>query len=166
MASIPGPAVEDLEARLKSDVLAEALACGGRILVHRESRPASALPATGDSLADDTGAAPVVEPYWCVWLPSSARTGAMRHHCFACASAKPSRTDVIRDTNRQSVAPDGVLTPLELSVQLRVRSGAVRAPPSVSARFLKLGVWSPAPGGGFSLAVLAGAHVPLAQQCS
>ena len=38
MASIPGSTVEDLEARLKVDVLAEARACGGRILVHREQQ--------------------------------------------------------------------------------------------------------------------------------
>ena len=68
MASIPGPAVEDLEARLKADVLAEASACGGRILVHRE--PASvdgdhSAPQDSWARTEDTHATVSVEPYWC-----------------------------------------------------------------------------------------------------
>lgn len=35
---IRGSAVLDLESRLKEDVLQEAKACGGRILVHRETQ--------------------------------------------------------------------------------------------------------------------------------
>jgi len=64
MASLSGQTVEELEARLKSDVLAEAKACGGRILVHREPRHASVQDGLGQP--DDT--APAVQPYWCALL--------------------------------------------------------------------------------------------------
>jgi hypothetical protein len=60
MASLSGQTVEELEARLKSDVLAEAEACGGRILVHREPRYGSVQ----DGLGRPDDAAPSVQPYW------------------------------------------------------------------------------------------------------
>lgn len=64
MASIPGPAVEELEARLKSDVLAEAAACGHRIMVHREAEPAiPSSPRNSAGAADDALSSAVV-PYW------------------------------------------------------------------------------------------------------
>lgn len=48
---IRGSAVLDLESRLKEDVLREASACGGRLLVHRE-------------VVSDAQEASV-KPHWC-----------------------------------------------------------------------------------------------------
>ena len=58
---IRGSAVADLEARLKQDVLREAAACGGRILVHRERGTAHDGAATHPTTELQT----VVEPFWC-----------------------------------------------------------------------------------------------------
>ena len=70
MASIPGPTVQGLESRLKKELLAEATACGGRVLVHREpSRDGAANAASTQhhnwAQTDDTHTAPVIEPFWC-----------------------------------------------------------------------------------------------------
>jgi len=51
-AGIRGSAVLDLESRLKDDVLREAAACGGRILVHQEMM--------------SEGRDATVKPRWCV----------------------------------------------------------------------------------------------------
>ena len=69
MASLSGQTVEELETRLKTDVLAEAQACGGRILVHREPRYGSLQDGLGQP--DDT--APSVQPYWCVAQKARSR---------------------------------------------------------------------------------------------
>jgi hypothetical protein len=93
MASIPGPAVEDLEARLKKDVLAEASACGGRILVHREAGSATqssgALSSLG--LSEDTHAAPVIQPYWCVRCDSPCVARTLMHFPLAGKPSTPTR---------------------------------------------------------------------------
>jgi hypothetical protein len=62
---IRGSAVLDLETRLKEDVLQEAKACGGRILVHREAKNSP----EGDVQV-------LVTPQWCVVYMSSG-TGTM-----------------------------------------------------------------------------------------
>ncbi len=111
MASIPGPAVEDLEARLKADVLAEAAACGGRILVHRE--PASvdhSAPQDSWARTEDTRATVSVEPYWCV--------SSLGANITAAFFMEPPLTLLVG--HRRLVDATSVLTTRELCSRLQV----------------------------------------------
>ena len=124
MASIPGSTVEDLEARLKVDVLAEARACGGRILVHRE--PASVRAAAPPSADQDTWAqhtddtqqnassAPVVQPYW--RATRTAHGGCAVFSCMRVRTQAGSRAGARGDNARAVQTPRGALQrPFQLS---------------------------------------------------
>ncbi len=101
---IRGAAIADLEARLKQDVLREAAACGGRILVHREHVTENATQSSTSALLEGHT---VVEPFWCV-LP-----GCLPRHFPMTRRAN--------NVARVDVSPDGVRTTSELCDELQVR---------------------------------------------